>query len=101
MQIIFERSGGLMGSKSSVTVNLDDLPPDQARMFRLLLDDANFFALSEDSLTPINPDGFQYIITVETDTLRHTIQTTDTTMPETLRPLIEKLSHLARTYRHC
>ena len=100
MRIIFERSGGIMGSKSSLTTDLDDLPHDQAETLRLLMDESNFFTLPENPPTSPNPDGFQYTLTVETDTIRHTVHTTDMTMPTVLRPLIEKLSRLARTYRH-
>jgi len=99
MQIIFERSGGIMGSKSSLTIDLDDLPLDQAEKMRRLLDEADFFTLSEDQPTHPTPDGFQYTLTVETGTARHTVRTTDVTMPDSLRPLIDELSQLARLQR--
>ncbi len=96
MRIIFDRSGGLMGLKSSLTINLDDLPLDQAGTLRRLLDEANFFTLSENPPTRPNPDGFQYTISVETETIKHTIHTSDTNAPEELRPLLQELSRRAR-----
>jgi hypothetical protein len=99
MRIIFERSGGIMGLKSSLTIDLDDLPVDQAETLRGLLDKANFFALPENPPTRPTPDAFQYTLTVETDTARHTVRTSDTTAPDGLRPLLQELSQRARLQR--
>ena len=99
MRIIFERSGGIMGSKSSLTINLDDLPPDQTETLHRLLDDANFFTLTENPPTRPNPDGFQYTITVETDTVKHTVHTSETSAPDELRPLLQELSQRTRSQR--
>jgi len=99
MQITFERSGGVMGLKSNLTINLNDLPPDQAETIRGLLDEANFFTLSENPPTRPNPDGFQYTITVETKTIKHTIHTSDTTAPKELQPLLQELSRRLRLQR--
>lgn len=96
MRIIFNRSGGIMGLKSSLTIDLDELPPDQAVTLRRLLDESHFFTLPENPPTRPIPDGFQYTITVETDKLNHTIHTSDTTAPEGLRPLLQELSQMAR-----
>ena len=99
MRIIFDRSGGLMGLKSNLTLNLDDLPLDQAETLRRLLDEAHFFTLTEKPSTRPNPDGFQYTITVKTDTTSHTIHTSDTSAPEELRPLLQELSQMTRSQR--
>ena len=95
MRIIFERTGGLMGRKISLTIDLNELPPDQAETLRRLLDNADFFMLSENPPIHPAPDSFQYMITVETDKATHTIHTSDTTAPEGLRPLIQELSQRA------
>ena len=99
MRIIFERSGGIMGLKSSLTIKLDDLPLDQAETWRRLLDESNFFKLTENPPTRPNPDGFQYTLTVETDTAKRTVHTSDTSAPEELRPLLQELSRRARAQR--
>ena len=99
MRIIFERTGGFMGLKSSLTIDLDDLPLDQAATLRRLLDEAHFFTLTENPPTRPNPDGFQYTITVESETAKHTIHTNDTSAPEELRPLLQELSKRARSQR--
>ena len=99
MQIIFERTGGFMGSKTSLTIDLDELSSDQAQTLRRLLDEANFFTLTENPPTHSVPDGFQYTIIVEDETGRHSVTTTDTTTPEELRPLLQELSQRARSQR--
>lgn len=99
MRIIFERSGGIMGLKSRLTINLDELPVDQSRNLSRLVDEANFFTLPKDLFGRPAPDGFQYTITVETDSTSHTVHTSDTTAAEELRPLLQELSQRARSQR--
>ncbi len=99
MRIIFERSGGIMGSKSSLTINLDELPSAQAGTLRLLLDESHFLTLPENPTTPSTPDGFQYTITLETNTVTHTVHTSDAAAPDELRPLLQELSKIARSQR--
>lgn len=88
-----------MGLKSSLTVDLDTLPPDQAETLSRLIDQAHFFTLTENPPIHSNPDGFQYTITVESETNKRTIHTSDTSAPEELRPLLQELSQMARTQR--
>ena len=85
-----------MGRTVSLRLDLDSLPPPQAEMLRGLLESSNFFSLPESSANPPAPDEFIYSITVNTDTIEHTIQTSDTAMDESLRPLVEELGRLAR-----
>ncbi len=99
MRIHFERSGGFMGLKSSLLLNLDELPFDQAQTLRLLLDESQFLTLPENPPTHSTPDGFHYTITVETERITHTIHTTDANIPDELRPLLEYLSQRARPQR--
>jgi hypothetical protein len=100
MRIIYERSGGFMGLKSSLTIDLDELPLDQAEALRTLLGEANLISLSEDPPARSIPDGFQYSLTIESEEVKHTVFTSDVTMPASLRPLIDELSQLARMRRH-
>ncbi len=95
-KIEFERTGGFMGRKVSLTLNLDDLPADQAQTLKLLLDEADFFNLPASPEKPPAPDAFSYTITVTTDKRKHTVQTSDTTAPDKLRPLLTDLSARAR-----
>ena len=94
--ILFERTGGFMGGRLSLTLDLDSLPPPQAETLRGLLETCDFFSLPESPANPPAPDEFIYSITVTTDTITHTIQTSDTAMDESVRPLVEELGRLAR-----
>lgn len=94
--ILYERTGGFMGRKISLSLDLDSLPSDQAETLRGLLEICDFFSLPASSPTPPVPDEFTYFITVSTETIEHTIETSDTNMDESVRPLVEELARLAR-----
>lgn len=100
MRIVFEQTGGFMGRKTSLDLNLADLPGNQAELLRLLLDQAGFLTLDESypAASSIR-DQFQYQIMVETDDIQHTVQAAESSLPDSLRPLIEELSRLARTQK--
>jgi hypothetical protein len=99
MRITFERSGGFMGRTTSLTLDLDDLPADQAEALRRLLDEADFLSLAGNTASRPAPDEFNYTITVEMDTVRHSVHTSDTSAPESLRPLLRELAERARPRR--
>jgi hypothetical protein len=99
MRITFERFGGVMGLKSSLVIDLNELPLDQAEILRLLLDESHFLTLPDSPPTDPTPDGFQYTIIVETKTITHTVHTSDTTAPEKLHPLLQDLSQRVRSQR--
>ncbi len=94
--ILFERTGGFMGRKVSLTLDLDSLPSDQAETLRGLLDNADFFSLTDSPATPPVPDAFLYTITVTTNMVTHTIRASDTALTDSLRPLVEELARRAR-----
>ncbi len=98
-RITFERSGGFMGRTTRLTLDLNDLPADQAETLRACLDEANFLTLPENLVTRPMPDEFNYTITVEMDTMKHTVRTSDTSAPESLRPLLRELAERARPRR--
>jgi hypothetical protein len=97
MKINFERSGGFAGMLLTANLDTEKMPSDEAQQLQDLIAAAQFFDL------PAKPEGassgadhFQYRITIETDTQMHTVETTDAAAPETLRPLLRRLSVLAR-----
>jgi hypothetical protein len=98
-KISFERSGGFMGRKVSVTLDLDDLPDKQAELLDDLLDEADFFELPADLTKSAMPDAFTYNITVSSDDKEHSVRCSDSTAPDDLRPLLEELSKQARMKR--
>jgi hypothetical protein len=99
MRIRFEQTGGIMGRKISLDLDTSELPADEAETLRQILDETNFFALPEDLVTRLVPDELQYLITVETDDVVHSVRTSDTTATSALRALIQTLSQKARSRR--
>ena len=98
-KIFFERTGGFMGRKVSVSIDLDDLPDEQADLLDDLLDEADFFELPADLTRPAMPDAFTYNITISSDKGQHSVRVSDTMAPDDLRPLLEELSKQARMQR--
>jgi len=97
MRIHFERTGGFMGRRVSLELDLADLPPDQSAALKLLVDESDFFNLTEVRPKDPVPDGFTYSITVETETIKHTLVAGDTNFPHKVRPLLNDLLSRART----
>src|SRR5215510_15202326 len=94
-KIIFDRSGGLLGQDINLDLDLDTLPASEALNLIHLIQGANFFKLPEDLVATSTPDEFIYTLTVESGSARHCIRTSDTSSPESLRPLLNVLSTLA------
>jgi hypothetical protein len=99
MRITFERTGGFAGMRMAITVDVDSLPEPDAAALRKLVKDTGFFNLSEARPERTIPDGFQYTIMVEGDGQQRSIQVTDASAPEKLRPLLDDLSLRARSQR--
>lgn len=95
-RILFERSGGFIGRKVSLNIDMDDLPKEQADALRELLDEADFFDLPGDLRRQPAPDEFSYSITVESEQRQHTVHVSDTSMPDDLRPLLKELNKFLR-----
>ena len=92
--ITFKRSGGFIGQGMKYELNLNRLPTDDTRKLIRLIEKAEFFNLPENLITKFMPDEYQYTITVDVGITSHTVRTNDTTMPESLRPLVDELSSL-------
>ena len=96
-RIKFERTGGFAGMRIARDLKLEELPDEQAKTIRDLLDDLDFEELPEQMLEESMPDQFTYTITVETKKGEHTIVTGDASAPEKMQELIQILNRLART----
>ena len=96
-RIKFERTGGFAGMRVAADFALEDLPKEQAAQLRELLDGVDFDELPEKLIKggPV-PDGFTYIVTVESDKGEHTVTTSDTSAPQMMQPLLELLYQIAR-----
>jgi len=95
--ISFKRCGGFVGRGMRLQLRLEELPAQDARALRRLIEEAKFFSIPENLIVKFNPDEYQYTITVDAGPVCHTVRTNDTTMPASLRPLVDELSSL-RTY---
>jgi hypothetical protein len=95
--ITFKRCGGFVGKGMRLQLSLDELPTNDASALLRLIEQAQFFNIPENLIVKFNPDEYQYTITVDAGIIRHTVRTNDTTMPASLRPLVDELS-LLRTY---
>ena|SRR5215211_2593856 len=95
--INFKRSGGMLGREMAMDFDLGSMPGSVAKRLDGLLTASNFFEvpLVEDLST--GPDEYRYDITVVAGNSIHTVHVSDTSMPESLRPLIEELRELAET----
>jgi hypothetical protein len=92
--ITFKRSGGFVGAGMKYELNLNQLPKDDAHSIIRLIQQAEFFNIPENLIVKFNPNEYQYTITVDAGIICHTVRTNDTTMPTSLRPLVDELSAL-------
>ena len=96
MQIQFERSGGFMGLHLKTAVDTAELTAEEAQEWQQALDAAKFFELPSNLETERKADRFIYKITVATSEQEHTALCTDEDAPEELRPLLRRLTLMAR-----
>lgn len=92
--ITFKRCGGFVGKGMRLELELEELPGDNAKVLMRLIEQAEFFKIPENLIVRFNPDEYQYTITVDMGVIYHTVRANDTTMPASLRPLVEELSIL-------
>lgn len=100
MRIHFERAGGFTGMRIEADIDTAALPPEDARELATLIEAVHFFDLPPrfTSSTP-GADQFEYTIMVESEERHHTVHTTDAGAPPDLRPLLQRLTRLARSQR--
>jgi hypothetical protein len=91
-----ERSGGIMGSISSHTIDTEKLTKSQAAELEELLIHSDFFRLSSLRSNPSTTKGaadyYTYNITVEDEGKKHSVKCTDLAMTKELKQLINTLS---------
>jgi hypothetical protein len=100
MKIYFERSGGFMGRNVSTTVDTNQIPPEEALSLLKKVEYSDFFCLPQSSSGGLEgapgADQLCYRVTVEVAGVQHTVETSDTSAPEELQPLLDELSNIAR-----
>jgi hypothetical protein len=91
MRVSLERQGGVTGIPIGVTINSSMLSSEQAAQLHRLVSAARFFDLPAHLPASPQPDRFQYRLTIEEDDRCHTVTVTETTLSDTLRPLLNWL----------
>ena len=86
-----------MDREMAMSFDLDTMPGSVARRLQNLLTDANFFEVPVVNDLRAAPDEYQYDITVVAGNSIHTVHVTDTSMPQSIRPLVEELTELTET----
>jgi hypothetical protein len=94
MNIHFERSGGFTGIPVSMIIDTVSLPSKEARIIQNLVEDSHFFELpptpNKTSRTGA-ADYFQYQITIENGTRKHTVKSDDISIDHKLKLLVNLL----------
>src|SRR5512134_324187 len=93
--IKFDRSGGILGQDIDIALDLESLPAGESLKLLQLVQKADFFRLPKDLVGKSTPDEFLYTVTVESGNSRHQVRTSDTSMPDSLLPLINELCTIA------
>ena len=91
MKIFFEQSGGFAGLSRKINVDTSFLPPLEVQEIESMVNRSKFFELPSSTAQPNGDaaDYFRYRITLEPDSgNKHTVETTDVTMPSELSPFI-------------
>jgi hypothetical protein len=86
--ISYKRTGGTMGQEMAVDLNLNEMPANLSQRLQNLITESNFFATPVLNEAFSRPDEFEYTVSIDAGNSMHTVRTTDSSMPESLRPLI-------------
>lgn len=95
-KIHFQRTGGMLGREVDADIDLNEIPADESQELMRLITETNFFKIPQNMIAQAVHDEYEYTVTVEAGNTIHTIHTSDSTAPESLRPLLEELSNIAR-----
>ena len=86
----------MLGREIDSEINLNEMPEDESQELQRLILETNFFNIPQNLVETPVPDEYEYTVTVEAENSHHTIHTSDSSAPESLRPLLQKLSALAK-----
>ena len=97
MRIEFERRGGFAGAPLRASLDTAALPADEAHQIEQLVEQGNVSGLAAKSPEAgAGADQFQYNLTVIQGASQHSVSLGETQVPESLRPLLVRLTALAR-----
>ena len=82
-------------------IDTETLPPEEAREIAAMVETADFFELPKALVTSApGADRFQYELAVSDEGRSHAVSLNDGAVPERLRPLLNRLSRIARPARN-
>jgi hypothetical protein len=101
MYIEFVRSGGFAGILLMAKLDLENLSKEESTLLESQIDDAKFFDLPEQikSASPM-ADRFEYQITISSPPRKHSVTVHESRVNDSLRPLVDHLTNLARTGKY-
>ena len=85
-----------MGREVETDIDLNEMPENEMQELQRLILETNFFNNPQNLIQPASHDEYEYTVTVDAGNSHHTVHTSDSNAPESLRPLLEKLSTLAK-----
>ncbi len=95
MKIYFERSGGFLGRPMTCEVDTETMPSEEATALQEMVTGASFFEMPKNDSQA--RDQYQYKLIVEENKVKYTVETTDTAAPDSLRPLLRRLTLMTRS----
>jgi len=98
--INFKRTGGAMDRDLSMDFDLNNMPASEAQRLHNMINQSKFFEVPVVSDLRTGPDEYEYVITVVAGNSIHMVHVSDTSMPESLRPLVEDLTEIAKEGSH-
>jgi len=94
--INFQRTGGVLGKEIATDFDLNSMPASAAQRLNNLINESNFFEIPTVEDLHVAPDEYQYLITVVAGNSIHTVRVSDTSMPKSIRPIVEELTELIK-----
>ena len=93
MRVTLERTGGFAGIKRTAVADTDQLNGETAQKLLELAEQSEFFALPTTIISKgIQPDRFEYTLTVNDGDRVHTVTVGESAQPDSLRQLTEFVS---------
>jgi hypothetical protein len=86
-----------MGKELTMDFDLNNMPASEAQRLHNMLNESKFFEIPVVEDLRASPDEYEYVITVVAGNSIHTIHLSDTSMPQSVRPLVEDLTEIAKT----
>ena len=95
--INFKRTGGTRDRETAMNFDLGSMPGSVAQRLHGLLTESKFFDVPVVESLTTGPDEYEYVITVVAGNSIHTVHVSDSSMPDSLRPLVDELNQLVET----